>query len=73
MNFIVVGHKPTESKFIELVNRGIITKPIVIIWVEPYLLGAHAIIVQNQQDVESIIYDEEYTYKYSVLSDGKIH
>lgn len=71
VNFVVVGHKPTESKFIELVNRGIITKPIVIIWVEPYLLGAHAIIVQNQQDVESIIYDEEYTYKYSVLSDGK--
>jgi hypothetical protein len=71
VNFVVVGYKPVESKFLTLVNQGEITRPIVIIWVEPFLLGGHAIIVQNQQDIEEIIYDTGYTFKYNVLSNGK--
>lgn len=71
INFIAVGYRPVESKFLTLVEQRKITKPIVIIWVEPFLLGGHAIIVQNQQDIEGVIYDKEYRFKYSVLSNGK--
>lgn len=71
INFIVVGSKSVEIKFLELFNQGKITKPLVIIWVEPFLLGGHAIIVQNKQDIESLIYDEKYRFKYSILVDGE--
>lgn len=70
LNFVVVGHIPVEMRFLELLNKGKITKPLIIIWVEPFLLGGHAIIVQNKQDIESLLYDEEYRFKYSILSNG---
>lgn len=70
INFIVVGYKPVEARFIELLNERKMVKPLVIIWVEPFLLGGHAIIVQNNQDIESLIYDREYRFKYGILTDG---
>ncbi|MTI47821.1 MAG: hypothetical protein FH761_08270 [Firmicutes bacterium] len=70
INFVVVGNKPIEAKFIELFNQDKITKPIIIIWVEPFLLGGHAIIMQQNQKIESILYDNEYNFKYSVVENG---
>lgn len=70
INFVVVGNKPIEARFIELFNNGEIFKPVVIIWVEPFLLGGHAIIMQNKQVIEDIIYDSEYKFKYGIVADG---
>lgn len=70
INFVVVGYKPVESSFLELFNQGKVTKTLVIIWVEPFLLGGHAVVMQNQQDIQSLIYDEEYRFKYGILTDG---
>lgn len=70
INFVVVGNKPIEMRFLELFNNEEVIKPIIIIWVEPFLLGGHAIIMQNKQDIESIIYDLKYKFKYGIVADG---
>lgn len=69
-NFIVVGNKPIEAKFIELLNKKSIYKTTVLIWVEPFLLGGHAVILQEGQEVQSLLYDCEYNFLHSVLTEG---
>lgn len=69
-NFVVVGDRPIEAKFIRLINELKITKPVVLIWVEPYLLGGHAVIIQKPQDLESILYDVNNDFINRVIVDG---
>ncbi|WP_432404873.1 ThiF family adenylyltransferase [Wukongibacter sp. M2B1] len=70
LNFVVVGSMPVERKFITLLNEGNITKPIVFIWVEPYLMGGHAIIMQHKQDI-STLYDCNFNFKNRVILNGE--
>lgn len=70
-NFIVVGNVPIEAKFMELLKNGDIVKPTIIIWVEPYIIGAHAIIIQKRQDLFNLLYDENYNFKENILLDGE--
>lgn len=69
-NFIIVGDKPIETKFIRLINERLITKPVIIIWVEPYLLGGHAIVIQKPQDIEKVVYDTDNNFINNILVDG---
>lgn len=69
-NFIVVGSLPVERKFISLFNEMKINKPIVLIWVEPYLMGGHAIIMQKPQDIESLLFDENFNFKDRIIVNG---
>lgn len=68
-NFVVVGHIPTEMKFIQLFNEGKIKKPLIIIWVEPYIMGGHAIILQNKQ--KDIIDNILVSQTKNILSNGE--
>ncbi|MCD2348881.1 ThiF family adenylyltransferase [Clostridium guangxiense] len=70
-NFVVVGNIPTENRFISLFNSGKIKKPVIILWVEPYLMGGHAIILQHKQpNVVDKLFDTSYQFKWNILSDG---
>ncbi|HBE8719200.1 TPA: ThiF family adenylyltransferase [Clostridioides difficile] len=69
-NFIVVGNLPVERKFISLFNKEIINKPIILIWVEPYLIGGHAIIMQASQDIENVLFDEKFNFKDRIIING---
>lgn len=69
-NFIVVGNLSIERKFISLFNDKTINKPIVLIWVEPYLMGGHAIIIQGQQDIENLLFDENFNFKERIIING---
>lgn len=70
-NFIVVGNLPIERKFLSLINEKKITKPIILIWVEPYLIGGHAVIVQTEKNnIEDILYDSNFNFKNRILMDG---
>lgn len=55
----------------ELLKNGDIVKPTIIIWVEPYIIGAHAIIIQKRQDLFNLLYDENYNFKENILLDGE--
>lgn len=68
IHFITVGDKSLESYIIKKYNDGEITGKLVIVWVEPYVIGGHAIIMNKQQeDVEKCIYDENWELKNRIL------
>ncbi len=69
-NFIVVGNVPIEIKFIELFKERKITRPVIIIWVEPYIIGGHAIVIRSKDFEIETIYDENSNFKYRVLENG---
>jgi len=69
-NFLVVGNTPVEVAMLRKFRTTEIQKPIIIMWVEPFLLGGHAIILTKNCDVESYLYDDVFAFKYSVLEKG---
>lgn len=69
-NFIAVGNIAIEEKFISLINNIKIDKPIIILWVEPYLIGGHALILQKPQDI-NFLFDENYAFKDRVITNGE--
>lgn len=53
--FIAVGDKSLESYLIEKYNERKIKGKLIIVWVEPYIVGGHAIILNKvQNDIEKI-------------------
>ena len=66
--FIAVGDKSLESYLIEKYNERKIKGKLIIVWVEPYIVGGHAIILNKvQNDIEKNIYDFNWELKNRVL------
>lgn len=70
LNFIAVGNIAIENKFISLFNNMEIRKPIILVWVEPYLIGGHAIVLQKKQDISSF-FDYDFSFKNRVILNGE--
>lgn len=68
IHFIAVGDKSLESFIIKKYNDGKIKGKVVIVWVEPYAVGGHAIILNKEQEnIEKCIYDENWELKNRIL------
>lgn len=68
IHFIAVGDKALESYFIKKYNDGEIKGSMIIVWVEPYAIGGHAIILNKKQNnVEECIYDKQWELKSRIL------
>lgn len=68
VQFIAVGDMALESYIIDKYNKGELKEKIVIVWVEPYAIGGHAIILNKQQDnIEQCIYDDNGILKNRIL------
>ncbi len=65
--FVAVGSTPIEHLIIEHFLNGEILKPLVLIWVEPFMLGGHAIVLQKKQDVYQVLFDENYTFTKPIV------
>ena len=56
--FVTAAEYPLESQFINALNSGRLNTPLVIMWMEPYALAAHAIVLNKSQDLfKTEIYD----------------
>ena len=68
IHFIAVGDKALESYLIKKYNDGEIKGKMIILWVEPYAIGGHAIILNKKQsNIEECIYDEQWELKNRIL------
>lgn len=68
IQFVAVGDIALELYIINKYNKGELKGKIVIVWVEPYALGGHAIILNKQQDnIEQCIYDNNWKLKNRIL------
>lgn len=65
-----ISNTPTEQRMNELQLKGVITPPILNVWVEPYLAAGHAIWIDSIEPIDSNALFNEGKYKYQVLRDG---
>lgn len=68
MVVLAVASAPVEQHFIKMINESLVSVPTVIIWVEPYAIAGHAILINHSMDFYQEIFDREtLDYQYNVL------
>jgi molybdopterin/thiamine biosynthesis adenylyltransferase len=70
-NIVAIGNLPVELRLnnLQLINK--IKKPILYVWVEPFLAGGHAVWINpNDKGCLRCLFDENGKYKYEVLKHG---
>lgn len=66
--FLCTGKMNLEKWMISKVENKEISKPIFIIWVEPYLLGGQCVFIHPHSNVNfNELFTDIYKYKYSVI------
>lgn len=66
--FVTVADMPTEYHMVKALAAGRIPGPLVIMWLEPYMLAAHAIVLNRPQEVFRDLFDDEYRFTRGVVS-----
>lgn len=61
------ANAPLEYHLLEKLNEEKIKKPIVLMWVEPYSICGHAILINKHQDIFSELYDDNMSFLESVV------
>ncbi|TCN04606.1 E2/UBC family protein B [Bacillus sp. BK006] len=71
---VAISHLPTELRLNELQTSGIINKPILNLWIEPYLAGGHAIWFNPEDKISiSSLFKDNGEYKNQVLRNGNAY
>lgn len=66
------GDENIEEQIIKQVENGIMKGPILIVWVEPYLVAGHAILINSvvNQNTKNYLFDSEGNIKLSVVNNA---
>lgn len=64
---LTVANAPIEYRCVKSYMNGHIKKPLVIMWVEPYAIAGHALILNKPQDVYEELFSAELTFLKSVV------
>lgn len=70
--FVAVGDYPLEYKILEDFNADIITKPLIIVWVEPFVAAAQAIIISKHQQIYDELFDKQLNFKFQVINNAQM-
>ena len=68
--FITAADGPLEYHFVQKALSGAITPQLVIMWIEPFSLAAHALVLNVPQDIHESLFDEWMQYKDRVVSNS---
>lgn len=70
--FVAVGNCMLEKRFVKLYREGKI-KQCVLVWVEPYLIAGHAIVLNTDytENTDEYLFDEYGNFKISVVENSK--
>ena len=65
---IAVAYAPLEHYILKAINEGKISSSVLFVWVEPYAIAGHALLINHAMDVYEEIFDK-YTleYQYGVV------
>lgn len=66
--FCAIGKDAIESYVLQCLSEGKIIKPIVLLWVEPYLLGAHILYINPLSEFKLKDLEIEGYYQYNIIS-----
>ena len=65
--FVATAYSPLEYKIIEKLNSLEISKPVILVWVEPHLAAGHMLVLQKPQDIFPQFFDSNFAFKQKVL------
>lgn len=65
--FITTADISIDAHIISCLCERTIFKPVIIMWLEPFAIAAHVIVLQKPQDIFAELYDGQFNYKYAVL------
>lgn len=68
--FVTAGAYPLERHVVEKMKDGSIETKVVLMWVEPYAIAAHALVLNDPQDVQAKLFDERGRFKNTVVANG---
>lgn len=69
--FVAVASVAVEHHLNQLILDGRIKRPVVLLWVEPYMIGGHAIFIKKKQDLYNDIFDKNtFEYKHCIIKNG---
>jgi hypothetical protein len=66
--FCAIGKDMIESYILQYLTTGAITKPVLLFWVEPYLLGAHVLYIRPGTSFSLNDLEVDGIYKFNILS-----
>ncbi|MEK5177817.1 ThiF family adenylyltransferase [Paenibacillus odorifer] len=73
-SIVALGNFSTEWRLNQLQNNGLINKPLMYVWVEPYLAGAHAVYVDpSLNGCFACLFDRQHKFRQSVLADPSLY
>ena len=68
LNIVAVGNTAIEFRLNRLINESVIKRPLLFIWVEPYLAAGHAVYIHpGNQGCLRCLFDENLLFRESVL------
>ena len=68
--FVCVGDLGTEKRFFDLVKNKIVTKPVILVWAEPFCLACHAIVLNNNSEAFHVVYNSNFEFLHSVVKNA---
>lgn len=68
--FITAADGPLEYHFVQKTLDGTITSKLAILWIEPFSLAAHALVLNTPQDIHKNLFDEWMQYRNRVVSNS---
>ncbi|WP_426327775.1 ThiF family adenylyltransferase [Pedobacter sp. R-06] len=66
--FCSIGKDAVESYILQCLNDGTITRPVMFFWVEPYLLGGHALYINPSTGFSLRDLEDDGFYRYNMIS-----
>ena len=70
ITFVAVGNAAVEKHIFDMIVSSSIKTPAVFVWCEPFCLSAHAVIVNNTKEIFNILFNSNYEFSYSVVSNS---
>lgn len=68
--FVTVGSYPLETHVTKAMLNGTLDSAVVLMWLEPHALAAHALVLNHPQDVQQKMFDEMGLFNDSVVANG---
>lgn len=69
---VSVANMPVEHHIVKCVNEGKISRPLLILWMEPYGLGGHALYIHKFQNLyEDLFSKQDLHFRYGIVKDSE--
>jgi molybdopterin/thiamine biosynthesis adenylyltransferase len=68
--FVTTADISIDAHIISSLSQCSLKRPVFIMWLEPYAIAAHVIVLQRPQDIFDELYDGQLIYKYTVLQNS---